>query len=165
MRADELKAEGKDILFTNIGNPQAVGQNPITYYRQVLALCDLPAEVGVDHPDVLKMFPADVVQRAKEMRQAIGPAGTGAYSGSQGVLQFRKDVAEFIQKRDGHPSYPGNIFLTNGASTAIELVLTTLIDNDSEAVMIPIPQYPIYSALVSGNRFLAGPGSATILLY
>ena len=149
MRADELKAEGKEILFTNIGNPQAVGQNPITYYRQVLALCDLPAEVGIDHPDVLKMFPADVVQRAKDMRQAIGPAGTGAYSGSQGILQFRKDVAEFIKKRDGHPSYAGNIFLTNGASTAIELVLTTLIDNDSEAVMIPIPQYPIYSALIA----------------
>jgi alanine transaminase len=149
MRADELKAEGKEILFTNIGNPQAVGQNPITYYRQVLALCDLPAEVGVDHPEVGRMFPADVVQRAKEMRRAIGPAGTGAYSGSQGVLQFRKDAAAFIQNRDGHPSYPGNIFLTNGASTAIELVLTTLIDNDQEAVMIPIPQYPIYSALIA----------------
>lgn len=140
MRADELRAEGKDILFTNIGNPQAVGQSPITYYRQVLALCDLPAETGVDHPEVTKMFPPDTVQRARETREAIGPAGTGAYSGSQGILQFRKDVAAFIAARDGHPAYPGNIFLTNGASTAIELVLTTLIDNESEAIMIPIPQ-------------------------
>ncbi len=149
MRADELRAQGRDILFTNIGNPQSVGQNPITYYRQVLALCDLPAEVGVDHPDVHSLFPADVVQRAREMREAIGPAGTGAYSGSQGVLQFRKDVAAFIEQRDGHPAYSGNLFLTNGASTAIELVLTTLIDNDTEGIMIPIPQYPIYSALIA----------------
>ena len=149
MRADELKAQGEDILFTNVGNPQAVGQQPITYYRQVLALCDLPAQVGVDHPDITRLFPADVVQRAIEMRTAIGPAGTGAYSGSQGVLQFRKDVAAFIKNRDGHPAYEGNIFLTNGASTAIEQILTTLIDNDNEAVMIPIPQYPIYSALIA----------------
>lgn len=149
MRADELRAQGRDVLFTNIGNPQAVGQNPITYYRQILALCDLPAEVGVDHPDVHKLFPDDVVRRAREVREAIGPAGTGAYSGSQGILQFRKDVADFMEKRDGHPAYPGNIFLTNGASTAIELILTTLIDNDSEGIMIPIPQYPIYSALIA----------------
>ena len=149
MRADELAANGTDILYTNIGNPQAVGQSPITYYRQVMALCDLPAEDGVDHPDVLKMFPKDVVNRAKEMRNAIGPAGTGAYTGSQGVLQFRKDVADFIAERDGHPAYPGNIFLTNGASTAIELVLTTIISGDLDGVMIPIPQYPIYSALIA----------------
>lgn len=150
MRADELKAQGRDdILYTNIGNPQAVGQSPVAYYRQVMALCDLPAEDGIDHPNVQQMFPADVIARAKQVRETIGPAGTGAYSGSQGILGFRKDVADFIQKRDGHPSYPGNIFLTNGASSAIEFVLTTLISNDHDGVMIPIPQYPIYSALIA----------------
>ena len=149
MRADDLKQSGKDILFTNVGNPQAVGQAPITYYRQVLALCDLPAEAGVDHPNVLQVFPQDVVTRAKEMRASIGPSGTGAYTHSQGVLKFRQIVADFISKRDGHTAYPGNLFLTNGASSAIELVLTTLIASDLDAVMIPIPQYPIYSALIA----------------
>ena len=148
-RADELQAEGKQILFTNIGNPQAVGQSPITYYRQVIALCDLPAEAGVDHPEAIKMFPSDVILRAKAMRKAIGPAGTGAYSGSQGILQFRQDVADFISSRDGHQSDPANIFLTNGASSAIELVLATLIGTANDGVMIPIPQYPIYSALIT----------------
>lgn len=80
MRADELQSQGKEIIYTNIGNPQAVGQHPLTYNRQVLALCDLPAEVGVDHPDVDKMFPKDVIEKAKEYRVAIGPAGTGAYT-------------------------------------------------------------------------------------
>jgi alanine transaminase len=95
------------------------------------------------------MFPADVVQRAREVREAIGSGGTGAYTSSQGVLQFRRDVANFIAARDRHPSYSGNIFLTNGASTAIELVLTTLISSDFDGIMIPIPQYPIYSALIA----------------
>ena len=149
MKADALKAQGRDILYTNIGNPQAVEQDPITYYRQVLALCDLPAKDGVDHPLVEQLFPKDVVARAREMRSAIGDAGTGAYTHSQGVLEFRKHVAQYIIQRDGHPSYPGNIFLTNGASTGIELVLNALIASDLDGIMIPIPQYPIYSALIA----------------
>eukprot|EP00531_Pseudo-nitzschia_arenysensis_P014402 CAMPEP_0116149750 /NCGR_PEP_ID=MMETSP0329-20121206/19144_1 /TAXON_ID=697910 /ORGANISM="Pseudo-nitzschia arenysensis, Strain B593" /LENGTH=681 /DNA_ID=CAMNT_0003646145 /DNA_START=150 /DNA_END=2195 /DNA_ORIENTATION=- len=149
MKADQLAAQGKEILYTNIGNPHQVGQSPITYYRQVLALCDLPAECGVDHPNVYEMFPRDVVERAREYRSIIGPSGTGAYTHSQGVLGFRQHIAEYIQKRDGYKSYPGNIFLTNGASTAISMVLQGLLASNRDAVMIPIPQYPIYSALIS----------------
>ncbi len=56
------------------------GQHPLTYNRQVMALCDLPAEVGVDHPYADKIFPKDVLAKAREYREAIGPAGTGAYT-------------------------------------------------------------------------------------
>lgn len=149
MKADQLAAQGREILYTNIGNPHQVGQNPITYYRQVLALCDLPAEVGVDHPQVNQLFPEDVVKRAKEYRKLIGSSGTGAYTHSQGILGFRKQVANFIQQRDGYRSYPGNIFLTNGASSGIGMVLQGLLASNRDAIMIPIPQYPIYSALIS----------------
>ncbi|GMH75492.1 hypothetical protein TrLO_g8987 [Triparma laevis f. longispina] len=149
MKAETLMAEGKDIIFTNIGNPHSVGQKPITFYRQVLALCDLPTEYGVDHPDCEKMFPLDVIERAREINGAIGGSGTGAYTGSQGVLKFRQDIAAFIEARDGHPCLPGNIFMTNGASSGIQAILTGLIADMNDAVMIPIPQYPIYSALIA----------------
>jgi len=86
MKADQLAAQGKEILYTNIGNPHQVGQSPITYYRQILALCDLPAECGIDHPRVLDMFPQDVIDRAREYREIIGPSGTGAYTHSQGMF-------------------------------------------------------------------------------
>lgn len=33
------------IVWCNIGNPQILGQKPITYFRQVLALCECP-QVG-----------------------------------------------------------------------------------------------------------------------
>jgi len=148
MKADKLKAQGKDIIFTNIGNPQAVGQRPITYFRQVLALTDL-GEYGIDHPQVYSMFPIDVVKRAKKIREILEGSGSGAYTGSQGSLGFRKDVAEFIEKRDGHPAYPGDIFLSSGASSAIESVLTTIMSTEIDGVMIPIPQYPLYSALIA----------------
>jgi len=144
-----VAAEGRKIIYTNIGNPHAVGQKPITYYRQVLALCDLPAECGIENPQVSSAFPTDVVNRAIEMRSAIGPAGTGAYTNSQGIAKFRDDVAAFLTARDGHVSDPGNVFLTNGASAAIDNVLTGLIGSDKDAIMIPIPQYPIYSAIIS----------------
>ena len=93
----------------------------------------------MDHPKVHELFPADVVKRAREYREIIGPSGTGAYSHSQGILGLRKHVAEFIQNRDGYPSSPGNIFLTNGASSAIAMVLQGLLANNNDAVMIPIP--------------------------
>lgn len=145
MKADQLASQGREILYTNIGNPHQVGQKPITYYRQILALCDLPAEQGVDHPKVYELFPRDVVERAKEYREIIGPSGTGAYTHSQGILGLRKHVAEYLSNRDGYPSYPGNIFLTNGASAGIAMVLQGLLAGNNDAVMIPIPQYPIYS--------------------
>jgi hypothetical protein len=132
LRADQLAAEGREILYTNIGNPHQVGQAPITYFRQILALCDLPAEYGVDHPAASQLFPADVIAKAREYRAIIGPSGTGAYSHSQGILGLRKHVADYITQRDGYPAYQGNIFLTNGASAAIGMILQALIAQNND---------------------------------
>ena len=111
----------------------AVGQKCITYYRQVLALCDLPNDCGVDHPDVERMFPKDVIARARLYKDAIGSGGTGSYSHSQGVKEFRDHVAQFIEERDGHESFAGDIFLTNGASTGIQNILVALMSCDRDA--------------------------------
>ena len=37
-KANELEKQGKEIIYCNIGNPQSLGQKPITYQRQLLAL-------------------------------------------------------------------------------------------------------------------------------
>jgi alanine transaminase len=137
------------IVYTNIGNPQSVGQAPLTWPRQVMALVDLPDSVGVDHPIATKLFPADAIKRAKEIKIGLGGHGTGAYSHSKGVKSFRVDVANFMQNRDdGVPADPEDIFLTNGASAGIGMVLNALIANENCGVMLPIPQYPIYSATI-----------------
>ena len=134
---DELKKESSQysfdhIVYTNIGNPHSVGQKPLTWPRQVLALVDLPDEVGVDHPDIGKVFPADAIQRAREIKEGLGGHGSGAYSHSKGVRLFREDVANFIQQRDnGVASDPEQIFLSNGASSAIHMVLSALIADSS----------------------------------
>mmetsp|Transcript_18606 Transcript_18606/g.27306 ORF Transcript_18606/g.27306 Transcript_18606/m.27306 type:complete len:521 (-) Transcript_18606:298-1860(-) len=160
IKADQISTDLKDeekakkypfekILYTNIGNPHSVGQKSLTWSRQVLALTNLPESGGVDHPDVLKLFPEDAVERAREMKAALGGMGSGAYSHSQGVLGFREDIAEFIKNRDGGVECdPKNLFLTNGASSGISMILTALIANEKCGAMIPIPQYPIYSASI-----------------
>jgi len=144
--SDELAAGSKKypfdhIVYTNIGNPQSVGQRPLTWPRQVLALVDLPDEVGVDHPKAIELFPADAIARAREIKIGLGGHGSGAYSHSKGVRCFRDDVAKFIEERDGGvPSDPEDIFLTNGASAGIVMILCALIADDSCGAMLPIPQ-------------------------
>lgn len=145
------------IIYTNIGNPHSVGQEPLTWPRQVEALVDLPDAVGVDHPAAKSLFPVDAIARAKEIKKGLGNCGSGAYTHSKGAKCFRQDVADFITARDGATivADPEDIFLTNGASAGIEMILTTLIADDTCGVMIPIPQYPIYSAtidLLNGHR-------------
>lgn len=61
----------------------------------------------------------------------------------------RDEVAAFIAERDGHPCDPADIFLTDGASPAVKMALNLLIRNANDGVMIPIPQYPLYSASVA----------------
>jgi alanine transaminase len=67
----------------------------------------------------------------------------------------REEVAKFIARRDGRPndktySDPANIFLSDGASPSVQRCLQLLIrPNSGDAIMIPIPQYPLYSATIT----------------
>lgn len=137
------------IVACNIGNPQEVGQMPISFPRQVLALTACPELLA--EPAVVEAMPKDVVARAQRYLREI-PSGTGAYSHSKGVEVVRKEVASFIEARDGgHAADPEHIFLTDGASPAVQMGLKALIADETVGVMIPIPQYPLYSAAIALN--------------
>ncbi|CAB9524061.1 Alanine aminotransferase 2 [Seminavis robusta] len=139
------------VLYTNVGNPHQVGQESLQWPRQVMALCNLPPSKGIDHPELAKVFPQDVIDRAREISHVgLGDQGTGAYSHSQGHLAFRQDIAKFIEQRDGGvTSNPEHIFMCNGASSGIEMILDVLLNGPDAGIMIPIPQYPIYSAAIA----------------
>ena len=78
----------------------------------------------------------------------------GAYTESKGYYFVREAVADFINRRDGFApesdlaADPEHIFLTDGASDAAKRVLDLLIAEKTDGVMIPIPQYPLYSASI-----------------
>lgn len=76
----------------------------------------------------------------------------GAYSDSAGIESIRKHVAEYIQRRDGGiPADHDNVILCAGASEGIRACfkLFKTFDGPKPGVMIPIPQYPLYSATLA----------------
>ncbi|XP_038972315.1 glutamate--glyoxylate aminotransferase 2 isoform X2 [Phoenix dactylifera] len=146
LRASELQKEGKKIIFTNVGNPHALGQKPLTFPRQVVALCQAP--FLLDDPNVGLLFPADAIARAKHYL-SLTSGGLGAYSDSRGLTGIRKEIADFIERRDGYPSDPELVFLTDGASKGVMQILNTIIRNEKDGILVPVPQYPLYSATIS----------------
>jgi aspartate/methionine/tyrosine aminotransferase len=143
-RAQALEREGREVIYCNIGNPQAFEQKPITYLRQVLALCQYP-ELIDRAPEV---FPPDVLDTARAILAGTRH-GLGAYSESKGVRFIREAVAAFIRERDGMDADPESIYLTDGASKGVQTALRLLLGSPDEGIMIPIPQYPLYSATIT----------------
>ncbi|EGR32052.1 hypothetical protein IMG5_097990 [Ichthyophthirius multifiliis] len=125
----------------NIGNPQIFGQKPISFNRQVLA--------SVLYPELIEteIFNQDVRNRARFYSQRMKHS-IGAYSDSCGHLFVRESVVKYIAQRDNHllPPDTSDIILTDGASQGVSMVLNALISDPRDGIMIPIPQYPLYSA-------------------
>jgi aspartate/methionine/tyrosine aminotransferase len=143
-RALELEKSGREITYCNIGNPQALEQKPLSWVRRVLALCEYP-ELAEKAPGA---FPADAIAASKAILAGT-KHGLGAYSESKGVRCIREAVAAFIRERDGIDADPDAIFLTDGASKGVQAALRMLIAGPSDGIMVPIPQYPLYSATIT----------------
>ncbi|KAF7728527.1 hypothetical protein EC973_005931 [Apophysomyces ossiformis] len=136
------------VVFCNIGNPQQLNQKPITFFRQVASLCENPELLKAENRETLsKLYPADAISRAELLLKNIG--SIGAYSHSKGIPAIRENVAKFIERRDGYPANPDHIFLTQGASSGVQTVIQMLTEHNKTGIMIPIPQYPLYSATLS----------------
>eukprot|EP01043_Picozoa_sp_COSAG02_P004638 COSAG02_NODE_122_length_35306_cov_98.280967_37_plen_199_part_00 len=132
-----------EVILCNIGNPQSVGQKPFTFFRQVLA--------GCMYPDLVDSgaLPADAAARVQKILGGMA-GGVGAYSGSKGVDSIRESVADYIQRRDGGERQDiENIFLTSGASEGIKTIMQLATRDGSDGILIPTPQYPLYSATVT----------------
>uniref|UniRef100_A0A7S1PEF9 Aminotransferase class I/classII large domain-containing protein n=1 Tax=Vitrella brassicaformis TaxID=1169539 RepID=A0A7S1PEF9_9ALVE len=132
-----------DIVAANIGNPQAIGQPPMTFNRQVLSCLAYPPLIDMNPSG----YQPDVLERARRYLAAF--PNVGAYSHSKGVEVFRKDIAKWFEQRDGIKTDPEHLFLTDGASIAVHSIMELLISNATDGVLIPVPQYPLYSATIA----------------
>lgn len=94
-----------------------------------------------------QLYPEDAIKRAKSIGSYC--SSIGAYSPSNGLVAVREAVAEFIKRRDGFPANPNHIYLTNGASEGIARILNVIVSDPQVGVMIPIPQYPLYTATLA----------------
>ncbi|XP_011304772.1 alanine aminotransferase 1 [Fopius arisanus] len=136
----------KEVIKANIGDAHAMGQRPIKFLRQVLTLTVSPELL--DDPN----YPEDAKQRARELLEGCKGGSVGSYSESAGIEVIRRHVARYIQERDGIPADYKNIVLSNGASDGIKTFLKLFneeVNGKPSGVMIPIPQYPLYSAALA----------------
>jgi len=155
-KALSLEAQGRPVVKCNIGNPQALGQRPLSWVRQVLALLIDPqlleaAEEAHARADergapLRQLFEPDAVARARKYLEGI--RSVGAYSDSQGARIVREEVAAFLTERDGCEAHASDIYLTDGASAGVRNLMQVMLGRPGvDAILAPSPVYPLYSAL------------------
>ncbi|MCH8538846.1 MAG: pyridoxal phosphate-dependent aminotransferase [Alkalimonas sp.] len=70
------------------------------------------------------------------------------YSDSQGIYPARVAVAQYYQQRGIRGADADDVFIGNGVSELILMSLQALLNNDDE-VLIPSPDYPLWTAAVN----------------
>lgn len=95
-----------------------------------------PAVFGFDAPDVI-------------MRDMIAALPTSqGYSTSKGIIPARRAIVTRYELED-FPSFDVNdVYLGNGVSELISMVTQALL-NDGDEVLIPAPDYPLWTAATS----------------
>jgi alanine-synthesizing transaminase len=70
------------------------------------------------------------------------------YGDSKGLLSARRAVVMHYEERGLHGLTVEDVFLGNGVSELIQLAMTALLD-DGDEVLVPAPDYPLWTASVS----------------
>ncbi|KAF4125631.1 alanine transaminase [Geosmithia morbida] len=157
VKSEELKARlakgdkslpFDEVINANIGNPQQLDQKPITFFRQVLSLVENPQLLEKESVLIDALgYKSDVIERARWLLKSVG--SVGAYSASNGAPAIKESIAKFLERRDGFPANPANIYLSGGASSGVNTLLNTICASPKTGILIPIPQYPLYTATLS----------------
>ena len=73
--------------------------------------------------------------------------GHNGYTASAGIVEAREAVAADFATR-GVNVDPDRVLITSGTSEGLELALTAIVD-DGDAVLVPSPTYPLYTAVLA----------------
>jgi alanine-synthesizing transaminase len=73
--------------------------------------------------------------------------GHNGYTASAGIVEAREVVAADFAQR-GVDVHPDRVLITSGTSEGLELALTAIVD-EGEAVLVPSPTYPLYTAVLA----------------
>ncbi|MGI8524396.1 MAG: pyridoxal phosphate-dependent aminotransferase [Nocardioides sp.] len=95
-----------------------------------------PAPFGFDAPEAIL---ADMV---RHLPQAQG------YSDSQGIYEARTAVAHYYQSHGLREAHVDDVFIGNGVSELISMVLQAFVDDDNE-ILVPAPDYPLWTGAVT----------------
>lgn len=73
---------------------------------------------------------------------------TAGYTDSKGLFAPRRAVVHYTQEKNIRGVTVDDVYLGNGASELIAMSMNALL-NDGDEVLIPAPDYPLYTAVVS----------------
>lgn len=94
------------------------------------------APFGFDAPEAIV---ADIVHHLPDSQ---------GYSDSQGIYPARTAVAQYYQSRGLRDVSVEDVFIGNGVSELITMVLQTFIDDGNE-ILVPAPDYPLWTGAVT----------------
>jgi alanine-synthesizing transaminase len=95
-----------------------------------------PAPFGFEAPEAIL---ADVIHHLPEAQ---------GYSDSQGIYSARTAVAQYYQSRGLRDTDVDDVFIGNGVSELISMVLQAFVDDGNE-ILVPAPDYPLWTGAVS----------------
>ncbi|XP_015766692.1 PREDICTED: alanine aminotransferase 2-like isoform X3 [Acropora digitifera] len=117
IRLELARCEEKpfDEVIKLFGDPHAFGQQPITSLRQLLSCLLCPHFVDDSN------YPRDIKEKARRILEAKPGFSIASYAAVEGLGIIRKNVAQFISKRDGYTADPEDIYLTSGGANGIKI--------------------------------------------
>jgi alanine-synthesizing transaminase len=95
-----------------------------------------PAPFGFEAPDAIV---ADMVRHLPEAQ---------GYSDSRGIYPARTAVAHYYQERGLRDVGVDDVFIGNGVSELISMVLQAFVDDGNE-ILVPAPDYPLWTGAVT----------------
>ncbi|XP_074523964.1 alanine aminotransferase 2-like [Halichoeres trimaculatus] len=127
----------KEVIDVSSGDFHKAGMKPVSFLRQVLAVCL--------YPELLenKDLPLDVRHRAQKFLEICDGESLGSYTASAGMLLIRQNISEFLMKRDpGVPSNPEDVFVSSGSQGALQVIVKLISGAEGETqtgVLTPMP--------------------------
>jgi len=95
-----------------------------------------PAPFGFEAPEAIV---ADMVHNLPDAQ---------GYSDSRGIYSARTAVAQYYQSRGLTETMVDDVFIGNGVSELISMVLQTFLDEGNE-ILVPAPDYPLWTGAVT----------------
>ncbi|MBQ6146837.1 MAG: aminotransferase class I/II-fold pyridoxal phosphate-dependent enzyme, partial [Clostridia bacterium] len=132
---------------------KSIQPSPIRRFFDLANAMEGTVSLGIGEPDFVTPW------HIRDAAMASLRAGETAYTPNAGTPALRQAVADYLYARFGLSYDPKTeIFITVGASEAIDLAMRVLIDPGDE-VLIPDPSYTSYSpgALLAGGKSVLLP--------
>ncbi|XP_061111965.1 alanine aminotransferase 2-like [Conger conger] len=137
----------KRIIDASWGDAHRMGIKPISFVRQVTAACLYPELLHSER------LPVDVQMRAQRFLKQCDGGSVGAYTVPCGVAHVKRNVSDFILRRDGGiPSNPDNIFICNGSQSALMVILKLLSYGkglSQTGILAPLPNYSSFNLMLA----------------